>query len=80
MAVFLEQGGDNQQRDDRKSNQQTDFPFRRRIGENAERSAWIFGVNDAEKSGNDGNTVVQGKMARDRNLSDSIESDNQQRD
>ena len=80
VAVFPEQRGDDQQRNHGKRNQQADFPFGRRIRKNAKRRARIFGVDDAKKSGNDRNAVVQGKPARDHPLGDAIESDDEQRD
>ena len=80
VAVFPEQQGDDQQRNDGERNQQADFPLRGRIRKNTERGARVFGVDDAKKSGNDGNAVVQGKPARDRPLAGAIESDDEQRD
>src|SRR5260370_20967430 len=80
MAVFPEQRGYDEQRNHGKQNQQADFPFRGRIRKNAERGAGVFGVDDAKKSGDDRDAVVQGKTVCDRPLCDAIESDDQQRD
>src|SRR5208337_30789 len=80
MAVFPKQQGYDQQRNDGERNQQSDFPLRGRIRKNTERGARVFGVDNAKKSRNDGNAVVQGKPVRDRPLGGADESDDEQRD
>src|ERR1019366_2246855 len=80
VAVLPKQQGNDQQRNDGERNQQADFPFGGRIRKNLKRRARVFGVDDAKKSRNDRNAVVQGKPARDRPLAGAIESDDEQRD
>src|SRR5208337_3306211 len=80
VAVFPEQEGDDQQRNYRKQNQQADFPFGGRIRKNTKRRARVFSVNNAKKSWDDRNAVMQGKAVRDRPLGGTIESDDERRD
>ena len=51
-----------------------------RVGIEVAKRARIFGMDNAEKSWNDRNAVMQGKPAGDRPLGDAIESDDGQRD
>jgi len=80
VAVFPEQRGDDEQRNHRKQNQQSYFPFRGGIGKDTKRGARVLGVNDAKESRDDRDAVVQGKMVCDRPLGGAIESDDEQRD
>ena len=80
MAVFPEQQRDDEQGDDGKQNQQRDLPLRGRIGKQAEGRPRIFGVDDFEESGNDGNAAVQREAMGDHRFREAVERDDEERD
>src|ERR1035438_6368931 len=53
-GMTVMQIGNNQQRNHRKPDQQSDLPLRRRIRKNTKRGSRVLGVDDAKKSRNDG--------------------------
>jgi len=80
MAVFPEQHRDDGERDQRKDDEQRDLPLRRRFGEEAESGPGIFGVDDAKKTGDDGDAVVHGQLVLDQPFCVAVEGDDESGD
>jgi len=78
LPLFPKQDGNNHHRDGRKADQHCGFPVCGRIGEQAEGSAGILGVGEAEESGDDLNVSVQRDVGSDEPLGPAIGNDDEQ--
>src|SRR5258708_16209865 len=76
MMILPKQYRDHQQRDHRKRNQQGSFPGRGRVGEQAERSARVLGMGEAEKTGDDLNVRIKRDALRHSVLRPTVKQDN----
>ena len=65
MTAAPKQSGNNHQRDNREQDQQTNFPFRRRVGEQPKSRAAILYVSDVEDALDDRDAVVQRNISCD---------------